>query len=102
MPQNGARSKKIARERAIDLIHYIDASPTPYHAVEETIRRLEAADFSALDEGDEWKLRAGDRRFVIKHGSTIVAFIVGQKPPARAGLNLIRTPTFPPTLNRKP
>jgi aspartyl aminopeptidase len=90
------------RERAIDLIGYIDASPTPYHAVEEAIRRLESADFSPLREADEWKLRAGDRRYVTKNGSTIVAFIVGSKSPARAGFKMIGAHTDSPNLKLKP
>jgi aspartyl aminopeptidase len=91
-----------ARERALDLIQYIDASPTPYHAVEETIRRLERAHFSALKEGDEWKLRPNDRRFVTKNGSTIVAFVVGAKPPARGGFKMIGAHTDSPNLKLKP
>src|SRR3977135_1455543 len=111
MPQNAARPKKIdkskaflprARERALDLIQYIDASPTPYHAVEETIRRLERADFAPLHEGDEWKLRARDRRYVANNGSTIVAFTVGAKSPAHAGFKMIGAHTDSPNLKLKP
>ena len=46
-----------------DLLDYIDASPTPWHAVAETSRRLQAAGFRALDlsrllgrhRGDLWR-----------------------------------------------
>ena len=35
-------------DAARDLLAFIDASPTPYHAVAETMRRLEAAGFARL------------------------------------------------------
>src|SRR5688500_12698375 len=91
-----------ARERALDLIAFIDKSPTPYHAVKETIRRLEKAKFSRLDEGEEWKLRPGDRRFVTRNGSSIIAFQVGTKSPARAGFKMIGAHTDSPNLKLKP
>src|SRR5499426_3012069 len=104
------RSKKLeknkallsrARERALDLIAFIDKSPTPYHAVKETIRRLEKAKFSRLDEGEAWKLRPGDRRFVTRNGSSIIAFIVGSESPAKGGFKMIGAHTDSPNLKLK-
>ena len=58
-----------------DLIDYIDRSPSPYHAVSETRRRLIDAGFSQLDERESWDLKPGDRAFVIRAGGTIAAYI---------------------------
>jgi aspartyl aminopeptidase len=91
-----------ARERALDLIAFIDKSPTPYHAVKEAIRRLERAKFSRLDEGEEWKLKPGDRRFVTRNGSSLIAFQVGTKPPVRSGFKMIGAHTDSPNLKLKP
>lgn len=105
------RSKKLeknkallsrARERALDLIAFIDKSPTPYHAVKETIRRLEKLKFSRLDEGETWKLRPGDRRFVTRNGSSIIAFVVGSDSPAKSGFKMIGAHTDSPNLKLKP
>lgn len=91
-----------ARERALDLIAFIDASPTPYHAVAEAIRRLELAKFTRLEESDAWKLRAGDRRYVVRNGSSIIAFIAGTKSPEESGFKMIGAHTDSPNLKLKP
>jgi aspartyl aminopeptidase len=39
---------------AADLLSFIDASPTPYHAVAEAVRRLVGAGFTAISPLDEW------------------------------------------------
>jgi aspartyl aminopeptidase len=39
---------------AADLLSFIDASPTPYHAVAEAVRRLVAAGFAAISPVEEW------------------------------------------------
>ena len=37
-----------------DLADFIDASPSSYHAAEESARRLEEQGFTRLAEHDEW------------------------------------------------
>ncbi len=89
-------------EHARDLLAFIDASPTPYHAVAEVVRRLSAAGFSELDERDEWTIEPGAKRFVIRSGGTIVAFVAGTAPPADAGFVLLGAHTDSPNLRLKP
>jgi aspartyl aminopeptidase len=89
-------------ERARDLTSFIDASPTPYHAVVEVVRRLESAGFTELDERDEWEIEPGGKHFVIRGGGTIVAFAVGQAPPSSAGFLLVGAHTDSPNLRVKP
>lgn len=91
----------MAKEAARDLCSYIDASPTPYHAVTETARRLRAAGFTALAETDEWRLGPGDRRYVIRDGS-ILAFELGMRPPAESGFRIVGAHTDSPNLRIKP
>ena len=52
-------------------------------------RRLEEAGFSRLDERDRWEVGAGDRRFVVRDGGSIVAFVAGTAAPAEAGFRLV-------------
>lgn len=63
-----------------DLLDYIDASPTPFHAVAETVKRLESVGYTALDEADRWDVEAGDKIFVIRGGGSLAAFHVGTSP----------------------
>jgi aspartyl aminopeptidase len=91
-----------ALEPARDLCRYLDASPSPFHAVEETTRRLEAAGFTALREVDEWALSPGGKHYVTRADASIVAFRVGARPPVDAGFRLVGAHTDSPNLRLKP
>jgi aspartyl aminopeptidase len=90
------------RSAAIDLCRFIDASPTPYHAAGEAARRLEAAGFTALDEREVFRVEPGDRRYVVRGGSTIIAFVAGTDHPAHAGFRMIGAHTDSPNFRVKP
>lgn len=85
-----------------DLRAFVDASPSPCHAVAEMVRRLSAAGFSALDEGDAWTLSPGDARYVVRDGGSLVAFRVGSAPVAATGLRLVGAHTDSPTFKVRP
>jgi aspartyl aminopeptidase len=84
------------------LLQYLDVSPTPYHAVAESVRRLRVAGYSELHEGDAWKLSAGQRAYTIRNGSSIIAFSCGQKPPSESGFLAVGSHTDSPNLRIKP
>lgn len=56
----------------------MDASPVNFVAVDTVCSRLRQAGFEELDMRAEWNLRSGDRRYVVKNGSAVFAFIVGE------------------------
>ena len=85
-----------------DLLAFIDASPTPYHAVAAAISRLEAAGYEGLQEGDAWSLEPGDRRYVVRGESSLIAFELGERPPAESGFRLVGAHTDSPNLRIKP
>ena len=60
--------------RVADLLRFLDASPTPFHAVAEVRRRLEAAGFVELREEEAFRLGPGDSGFVVRSGASLVAF----------------------------
>ncbi|MCA1937097.1 MAG: M18 family aminopeptidase, partial [Dechloromonas sp.] len=91
-----------ARAQAQDLLDFIDASPSPWHAVATCKQRLLAAGFVRLEEFDRWQLEAGGRYFVIRGGSSIIAFTVGSQPLAETGLTMIGAHTDSPGLRLKP
>ncbi|MBR5502820.1 MAG: M18 family aminopeptidase, partial [Oscillospiraceae bacterium] len=61
-----------------NLFDFIAASPTPYHAVAETVRRLQQAGYTALQEAAAWQLEAGKGYYVTRNGSSVIAFRMPQ------------------------
>ena len=60
---------KINRE----LLHFISASPSPYHAVEQIRLRLEGEGYTELRENEAWKLTFPGKYYVRRNGSAIIA-----------------------------
>jgi len=87
---------------ARELLAFIDGSPTPFHAVSEVERRLRAAGFAKLAEGEPWSLVPTQRCYVTRGGASIAAFIIGSEPPHAAGFDLVGAHTDSPTLRLKP
>jgi aspartyl aminopeptidase len=85
-----------------DLRAFIDASPSPFHAVAEMARRLGEAGFSELAETDRWALQPGGQHYVVRDGGSIVAFRVGSSPLADAGVVAVGTHTDSPTFKVRP
>ncbi len=85
-----------------DLIAFLDASPTPYHAVREAVRRLEAAGYREVGEQDAWEIAAGARCFVTRNGGSVIAFETGSAPLAEAGVRIAAAHTDSPNLRVKP
>lgn len=87
---------------AQDLCAFVAASPSPYHAVAEAARRLEAAGFTPLEERDAWDLRPGAAHYVTRAGASLIAFRVGERSPVEAGFRLVGAHTDSPNLRLKP
>lgn len=87
---------------ADDLLRFIDASPTPHHAVVETSRRLETHGYRRLEEGSAWELRPGDRVYVVRAGTSLIALELGTGAPTRTGIRLVGAHTDSPNLRVKP
>jgi aspartyl aminopeptidase len=81
-----------------DLAAFLTASPTPYHAVAEAVRRLRAAGFTEQGETEPWQRAAGGR-FLVRDG-TLVAW--WQRDRAGAPLRIFAAHTDSPTLKLKP
>lgn len=72
-------------QNAKALCDFIDASPTPYHAVDSAIALLNAIGASRLDEREAWSLAAGHCYYVIRDGASLVAFRTGTAAPSCSG-----------------
>ena len=85
-----------------DLLDYLDASPTPWHAVASAEARLRAAGFQRLEETARWRLAVGGRYYVTRGESSLIAFVVGYSPLADAGFRIVGAHTDSPGLRLKP
>ena len=90
------------RITAQGLIDFIDAAPSPWHAVALMERRLREHGFTELDERDAWTIDAGGRHYVIRDDSSIIAFTVGGGALARDGFRVIGAHTDSPGFRVKP
>src|SRR5688572_17896721 len=70
---------------ARDLLTFVNASPSPYHAVAEATERLKAAGFTRLLETEDWVLEPGHAHYVTRSDASIIAFRVGSLHPVEAG-----------------
>ncbi len=91
-----------SRRTALDLISFIDASPSPWHAVASAEQRLQARGFKRLDEAARWSLAAGGRHYVVRGGASLIAFVAGSGPLAESGFRIVGAHTDSPGLRLKP
>ena len=83
------------------LLKFIQDAPTPYHATQQVIKRLDAAGFVALYETDAWALEAG-RYYVARNDSSIIAFHWDPNTLTESGLKMVGAHTDSPCLKVKP
>ncbi|KAL7161801.1 hypothetical protein ACSBR2_042301 [Camellia fascicularis] len=87
---------------AADLVDFLNASPTAFHAVDEAKKRLTSAGYKQVSEREDWSLEAGKTYFFTRNHSTIVAFAIGKKYVAGNGFHVIGAHTDSPCLKLKP
>lgn len=82
------------------LLNYIDASPSPWHAVATAQAQLQSAGYQVLDERQTWRLKPGGRYAVARDDAALIAFVVG-KATAQAGFRIVGAHTDSPGLRIK-
>lgn len=92
----------LVRAHAQDLLDFIDAAPSPWHAVSEAESRLEGYGFIRLDETAAWLLEGGGRYYVVRGDSSVVVFVVGVRPLVETGFRIVGAHTDSPGLRLKP
>ncbi|KAK0711631.1 aspartyl aminopeptidase-like protein [Lasiosphaeris hirsuta] len=91
-------------QSAYDFLDFVNASPTPYHAVATAATLLEGAGFKNIKERDNWAsiVKPGGKYYLTRNGSTFVAFAVGAKWKAGNPIGMIGAHTDSPCLRIKP
>ena len=67
--------------RIQNLMNFLDASPSVYHAVANLETELKNAGYAPLFEGDNWKLVPGGKYYLTRGGSAIMAFRIPEGVP---------------------
>ena len=62
-----------------DFIKFMKQSTTAFHAVAEIAKRLEEAGFEKIKEADVWTVTEGDKKYVVRNDSSLIAFSVPKK-----------------------
>ncbi|MEE4359982.1 MAG: M18 family aminopeptidase [Pseudomonadales bacterium] len=82
------------------LLGFLDASRSPFHAVRNLARHLEDAGYRRIDEREPWAVTPGERVYLTRNDSSIVALRTGRDPTD--GLRMIGAHTDSPCLRLKP
>jgi aspartyl aminopeptidase len=90
------------QDAVADLLAFLDRSPTPYHAVAESVRRLQAAGYREAPAEDFWELSPGEKRYSVRGGGSLVALRMGAVSPVQGGFRVLGAHTDSPNLRLKP
>ncbi|MCP5160657.1 MAG: M18 family aminopeptidase [Hahellaceae bacterium] len=86
-----------------ELLTFLSESPTQFHAVQNMTELLKKAGYQSLEEADEWQVRNGGRYYVVRNGSSLVAFNLASKEAAATqGVRMMGAHTDSPCLKVKP
>ncbi|HKJ71999.1 MAG TPA: M18 family aminopeptidase [Gammaproteobacteria bacterium] len=90
------------RQTAQDLLDFIDASPSPWHAVATAVADLERRGYRRLEESGDWELQPGEAYYVVRDDSSLIAFRIGDGAVSDAGFRIVGAHTDSPGFRIKP
>ena len=79
-----------------DLMEFLDASPSGYHAASNLVAMMEREGYRALSEHEDWELLPGGKYYMVRGGTTVIAFKIPRGKAAGFMLSASHTdrPTF--------
>ena len=69
---------------ALDMMKFLDASKTPYHAVKISVEKLKEAGFKRLNLNKKFEVKEG-KGYYIEYGTALIAFRVHTKTDGYQG-----------------
>ena len=81
------------------LLGFLDASPTPFHAIQNMAGMFENAGFQKLNEVKKWNLKEGQKYYVTRNDSSVIAFTY---PKQKKNYLMVGSHTDSPNLKLKP
>ncbi|KAJ5116005.1 Aspartyl aminopeptidase [Penicillium angulare] len=96
-----AQASKVPAQEFLD---YVNASPTPFHAVQSSKDLLAKAGYQEIKEKDSWAstCKPGGRYYLTRNTTTLIAFAIGQKWKPGNSIAMIGAHTDSPVLRVKP
>ncbi|TFK43636.1 aspartyl aminopeptidase [Crucibulum laeve] len=91
-------------EAATRFLKFVNASPTPFHAVHNAALRLEKAGFQKIREKDDWEkqVKPGGKYYFTRNQAALVAFTLPEKWAHGAGVSVVATHVDSPNLRIRP
>jgi aspartyl aminopeptidase len=93
---------KFDRAHTDDLLAFLRAAPTPFHAVAQAAERLEQAGFTRLEETQSWADGAATGAKYVVRGGALVAWYLPAGAEAARPFRLLGSHTDSPNLRVKP
>ncbi len=85
-----------------ELLDFLSASPTPFHATSQLCKHLNDEGFIKLDEADSWSLQKGMKYYLTRNDSSLISFVYGTDDISQDGICMIGAHTDSPCLKVKP
>ncbi len=86
---------------AQEMLDFVNASPTAFHAIENVKQMLLAQGFTALAETEDWTVEPGKGYFVTRNDSSLMAFRMPAKLEDTKGFHMVATHSDSPTFKVK-
>ena len=86
---------------SVDLINFIQESPSPYHAIDSIKKKLHEQGFVELREHMTWEIKPKGKYYVTRNDSSIIAFDLGEDD-LNYSFNIVASHSDAPTLKVKP
>lgn len=84
------------------LLNFINKSKTAFQSAQEIKKILDKNGFTEIKESESWNLNKGDRRYIVKNESAVIAFEIGEGDIEKDGFRLIGAHTDSPGFRIKP
>lgn len=89
-------------KRCEELLHFIEKSPSAFHAAANLAAMAEEKGYMALREAEDWRIVPGGRYFVMRNDSTIAAFSIPDVDIAQIkGFHMVAAHSDSPTFKIK-
>lgn len=85
-----------------NFFQFLQASPTPFHAVSDMAGKLQDNGFQQLSETDPWQLEPGSSYFIIRDNGALAAFTLATEDFQEQGFRIMGAHTDSPSLQIKP